>query len=176
MARLRSPVTLANLLLPGAGLILVGSIWAGLLVGVTFTAAANYTLAAFFVFPDEFAGWAKYAGLGITVVAYAGGQAILAQTSQLRESAAYFTLRKRVLREAQRLLQQGDCTAALGVLETLGDAAERDLLIAVRRAQILTATPDAQIAIGAWRQVQSIDLHGVYRRECEQQLRRLESA
>ena len=155
---------LVNLLLPGGGLVLVHRGWTGFIVGITFAAAANYTLAAFLLFPDDFAGWAKVLALLLTLSSYLGAQWIFRQTRRLHTNNQYLELRRRVFREVQALVNARDYQAAQQALDQLNEHARDDLVIAVRRAQILTAAQDIPVALEAWRRVAQLDIHRVYGR------------
>jgi hypothetical protein len=166
-------VILLNVLLPGGGLIWVGYIRAGLLLGLAFAACANSVLAATLLLPDEFAAWAKLAGLLLTVVSYAAAQGLLAQGLRRRAEQEYAALRKRVLGEAMRRAERGEHAAALHSLDRLSGSAARDLLVAFRRAQILSAAQDVPRARAAWAQVAALDEHGIYRNAARECLARL---
>ncbi|HPM24613.1 MAG TPA: hypothetical protein PLP66_11960 [Phycisphaerae bacterium] len=165
---------LANLLLPGAGLILLGSTVSGLLVGVAFAACANFALAAVLLFPDDYSETLRALAIGVAGGAYVGAQVRLAGTLRRRRAEAEAERRRRGLRAAEELLAGGAPERAVEVLQELASGFGDDLLIAYRLAQAWTAAGNDGRARLAWREVRRLDRYGIYRRQIadhEQKLR-----
>lgn len=163
-----------NLLLPGGGLILAGAVWSGLLIGVLFAACANLALAAVLLFPDEFSRTVQTLVIGLAAGSYVGAQLRLSRQVRERRAQSAAALRRRLLGEAREHLARGERAQALAAIAPLAELARRDLLVAYRFAQVLTAVGDVQAARAAWEQVRTLDRHGIYRAQTrvhEQQLR-----
>jgi len=152
-----------NLLLPGGGMILIGSVASGLLGGLVFAACANLALLAVLLFPDDFSGTTQALAIGLAAGAYVGAQVRFAGCARkLREQTAA-SFRRRLLWQSQELLAHGEAAHAVEVLRPLADQACGDLLVAYRLAQALTAAGDVPAARAAWQQVRQLDRHGLYR-------------
>jgi hypothetical protein len=158
---------LVNLLIPGGGLILAGDAFAGVVFCLLLTVVANLSLAGWLLIPDEVPPpWR------ITALIVAAGTYILAQlrcAHRLRwEHQQREALRRReVLAAVQRLLDEGRADRAWEVLEPLAGLAERDLLVAWRVAQVLTAKRDVEAALAAWQRLRRLDRHRLYRADRE---------
>jgi hypothetical protein len=152
-----------NLVLPGGGLVVAGHPWLGLLTGALFVAAANVTVAAVFLFSDDFSTALRALAIGVGTGAYVGAQirleAALRFSAQQRTTAA----RDAALRAAWTALEAGDAPAALAALRPVENLAPRDLLLAYRLAQTLTLTGDVPAALAAWEHVRRLDRHNLYR-------------
>lgn len=164
---------IVNLLIPGGGLILVGSTASGMLVALLFTAAANLGLAAILLFPDDVSPTWRGLGLGVAIGTYFGAQLRYAQSvrDQRRRSAA--ELRQIALRDVYTALREGRVEEAWRALQPLAEQAEDDLVLAYRLAQVLTARGDGPEALAAWRRVRRLDRHRIYRQEVAENERAL---
>ncbi|MBK8915709.1 MAG: hypothetical protein IPM64_14135 [Phycisphaerales bacterium] len=179
---------LLNLFLPGVGLVWIGALWRGVLIGLSFAALANASLALSLLIPDEI----PTAGFVILLVA-TGATYLAAQLWVVRVAGAVrrgelLASRTEVLARVAELLNTGDGRAALAALEPLSASAEDDLLIAVRYAQAVQAaghqpesadprTPNDEAesaasaastraaVIAAWIRVRRLDPHRIYGRE-----------
>lgn len=159
---------LTNLLVPGAGIVLLGDVWQGLVGGVAFALCANAALWLVLLIPDEFSGTTQALALGAAAGTYLGAQLRFAQTVRSRERAWQSGVRRGALWAARECLDRRDFAGALAALEPIRVAAARDLLVAYRVAQTLTGLKDADAALAAWRQVRALDRHHVYRDECRE--------
>jgi hypothetical protein len=165
-----------NLLIPGGGLIMVGHVWLGLVVAAAFTACANSALAMGLLFPDDLPAWVGGLSIGVAGGTYLGAQLRLAQTVRSRRRDAATARRRRALEAARVHLAGGEYEQAWEAIRTLAEQADRDLLLAYRVAQVLTAKKDVDEALRAWHLVRSLDRHHVYREQIltnERALRRL---
>ena len=159
---------LANLVIPGGGLILIGSETVGVVIALLFTGAANLTIAASFVFPDDFSSTWRGLGMGVAAVTYLGAQFRYAQTVRDRHDQAVRKRRGAALGAARAALNGGHLDQAWLALEPLVEQAEQDLVLAYRIAQVLTARGDRAAAAAAWRRVRRLDRHRIYRQEVNQ--------
>jgi len=152
----------ANLLVPGAGLILTGKAIAGLALGLAFTAAINALLITTLLFPDDYSTGARQAVAALTGVAYAAAQLLFAH--ELRSSGARLRRGQRdaCLRAARASLARRAYDEALRAIQPVAALAKRDLLVAYRLAQILSALERADAAALAWELVRRLDRHRIY--------------
>jgi hypothetical protein len=157
-----------NLLVPGAGMILAGSVITGLLAGLLFAACANFAVVAVLLFPDDFSGTMQALAIGLAAGAYFGAQVRLAAQIRARRAAAAASFRRRVLSQSQELLVRGEAAGAVDALQPLVAEAGHDLLVAYRLAQALTAAGDAPAARAAWQRVRELDRHGLYKRQIQE--------
>ncbi len=164
----------ANLLLPGAGLILLGATGAGILTGLVFAACANFAVLAVLLFPDDFGERLQFLAIGLAAGCYVGAQLRYhraVRSLRIRQASA---LRRHLLRQTEQWLEAGQPARALDCIRQLADLATTDLLVAYRLAQTLTAAGDVPAARAAWQQVRRLDRHGIYRAQVCQQQRILE--
>jgi len=163
--RLARIARVVNLLVPGAGIILVGREALGVLVALLFTAAANAALAANLLFPAEWSpGW-RAISTGVALGTYLGAQVRFAQTLRDQRRRASAAHRNAALRAARAALLAGRVEEAWRLLQPLAPQAEDDLLLAYRLAQVLSARGDRQAARAAWQRVRRLDRHRIYYRE-----------
>lgn len=167
--------TWVNLLIPGGGLILVGWPWLGWAIGLLFVLALNASLAIILLFPDEWPAWVGGLAIGVTGGTYLGAQIRLRQLITLRRLTAAEEFRNSTLRTALAAAEAGDQLTALEHLEKLADEADRDLLVAYRVAQVISATGDAEGSQSAWARVQRLDRYGLYRGVIRAELARFEN-
>lgn len=154
-----------NLLVPGGGLIAIRDVWTGVVVALLFTLSANAAIAARLLIPDEFSPWLAGLCIGVAGGTYIGAQFRLAHTVREQRREAALRQRRAALAAVCDRLERGDGEAALEALEPLRSAAEQDLLVAYRLAQVLTMKRDVSAALEAWQQVRVLDRHHVYRRQ-----------
>lgn len=167
---------LLNLLLPGGGLILIGMIVRGFIVGCAFVLCVNFAIVTVLLMPDDFPWWVPPLALGLAGGGYVGAQLRLAQSVRDSRRRAQADRRRACLHNAQEELARGRPLAALEALAPLADQAARDLLVALRMAQALTAAGDVPAARAAWRQVRRLDRHGIYREQARDHERQLAQA
>lgn len=156
------PVRL-NLVIPGAGLVLLGSPAAGIVGGLAFAACANFALAAVLLIPDEFSGTTQALAVGLAVGTYVGVQLRLARAARTARATAATAWRRRVLWDVRAMLGRGEYAAALKALAPLVPRAPHDLLVAFRHAQLLSEVGATTEAEAAWRRVRTLDRHGIYK-------------
>jgi hypothetical protein len=157
-----------NLLVPGAGMILVGSVITGLLAGLLFAACANFAILAVLLFPDDFSAALQALAIGLAAGAYFGAQVRLARQIRTQHAAAIASFRRRILWQSQESLARGDAAGAVAALRPLAAEAGCDLLVAYRLAQALTAAGDRPAARAAWQQVRALDEHGLYKQQIQE--------
>ena len=176
MDRTASIGRLVNLVVPGGGLILVGSELLGVIVGLLFAATAGFALAATLLIPADVPATWRGLGIGVAIGTYLGAQIRFAQTLRERGAQASAERRRAALRAARSALLEGRVEAAWDSLAPLRDEFESDLVLAYRAAQVLTARGDGSAALVAWRRVRRLDRHRVYRREVLENEQALSSA
>lgn len=164
---------MCNLIVPGGGLIVVGATWTGLTTGVLFALGANFAVAATLLIPDETPTWLRAAAVAFTVGVYAFAQWRLPHVWRRQNRAARAERRRAVLHRVHVLIEQARFDAARDELAAVADLAEHDLLIAFRIAEVETALHAGGTACDAWRRVESLDAHEIYRAQREAALRRL---
>jgi hypothetical protein len=164
---------LVNLVIPGGGLILIGSEITGTLVAVLFTAAACFSLGTSLAFPDDVSATWRGLGIGVALGTYVGAQVRFAQTLRYERGRASDELRRVALRDARDALSVGRVEDAWRSLQPIVRRVEADLLLAYRVAQVLTARGDDVAALRAWRRVRRLDRHRIYRQEVNEQERAL---
>lgn len=164
---------LANLVIPGGGLILIGSEITGVLVALLFTAAASFALAVCLLFPDDVSPSWRGLGVGVAIGTYVGAQVRYAQSVRELRARATGQLRRAVLSDVRCALLAGQVEDAWRALQPLREQAESDLVLAYRLAQVLTARGDGAAALAAWRRVRRLDRHRIYRQELAENERAL---
>jgi hypothetical protein len=164
---------LINLVIPGGGLVLIGSEIIGTLVVILFTAAACFALGASLVFPDDVPATWRGLGIGVALGTYVGAQVRFAQTLHYERGRASDELRRVALRDARDALSVGRVEDAWRSLQPIVGRVEVDLLLAYRVAQVVTARGDDVAALRAWRRVRRLDRHRIYRQEVNEQERAL---
>ena len=163
--RRTGPAAAFNLIVPGAGIIALGSPWVGFAVGLLFTFCANFAIWAALVIPDEFTPWVRGLAIGFAGGTYVGAQLRFAQTVRNLHRRAAARQRDTALRVVRECLLRDDYAAALQALTPVRECAPRDLLVARRLAQVLTGLNEVNEALAAWQQVRALDRHRIYRDE-----------
>jgi hypothetical protein len=164
-----------NRVFPGAGLILAGSITAGLAVGLAFTATASLAIASYGLIPENVPPLARAGLLAAALAWYFCAQVWAAQAVRSRREAERAARRRGVLGRSLAALEQGEARLARELIEPLAAAEPDDLLVACRIAQILTALGDVPGAQAAWERLQRLDRHRLFRRDWEAGLQCLAS-
>ena len=154
-----------NLLIPGGGLMMIGRVWFGLVIALLFGLVANCALAFSLLFPDDVPSWAGGLTTGLAGGTYLGAQLRFAQTVRSRHREAAIAHRRQALEAARACLAAGQYGQAWEAIRPLAAQAERDLLVAYRVAQVLTAKQDVNAALDAWHLVRRLDCHHIYREQ-----------
>lgn len=154
-----------NLVLPGAGLLLIGRWTSGLLAGLLFTLSTNLAITAVFLFPDDFSPAPRGLAIGVMAASYVGAQLRMAQAARGAELAARAARRRALLAEAEKRLAAGQAANAAAILRPLAEEQPDDLLASYRLAEALQAAGDAPAAQRAWQRVREVDRHGIYREQ-----------
>jgi hypothetical protein len=165
-----------NLLVPGAGLVLVGAGWNGVLWGLLFVLLVNAAIAATLLFPDDVSGLTRVACWLAAAGVYCVAQAhflVAARRARAQQTASQ---RREVLSEVRRLLAEGRAEEALAAMGALHAERTRDLLVAYLVAQIHTLRGVREEAIQAWRDLRRLDRHRVYREQVDAALSELTAA
>ena len=182
-----------NLLVPGTGLVLTGSLAEGLGLGVAFLLAANIAVWATLLTPDDFSAAGRAASLLTATICYLAAQVRLVDALRRQQVRAAELRRRNALAQAQHYLARGDYASACSALEALADLKSHDLLVAYRLAQALSGLSEATAghdgsgttcpgradlrrqALEAWEQVRRLDRDGIYRDQVREALKALDS-
>ncbi|MFN0136158.1 MAG: hypothetical protein ACKVS9_08595 [Phycisphaerae bacterium] len=162
ISRTAAVARLANLFVPGCGLLLLGHGTVGVVVGVVFAAAANLALAGRLLFPDEVPWLIQNLAILAAATLYIVSQWLLIQAVRGETRREYESRRRDILGRVADALRSTDGDAAWRALGPLQSDIEHDLLIAYRAAQILDLRGDAIAAREAWARVRRLDRHRVY--------------
>lgn len=159
-----------NRIIPGGGLIGAGALVPGLIIATLFTVSANLAIVGTWIVPDDIPRVLTGLAIGVVAGSYAGAQFRLAQTLREQQRAEVARVRRETLSEAIQHLRSGDLDRAWERLESVRPLAESDLLVAYRRAQVLTARGDGAAAQRAWQRLEQLDRHHIYRAEITRHL------
>lgn len=163
-------VRLANVLVPGGGLVLLGhTIW-GWVLGVSFAVCANLALAGRLLFPDEVPLAIQNGSILAAAGAYIVAQGVCTRALAWTDASTREVTRRATLARIIAAIQAADAEAAWQALQPLMHEVDRDLLIAYRVAQVLELRADAA-ARAAWERVRRLDRHRIYRAELSERLR-----
>jgi hypothetical protein len=111
--------------------------------------------------------------IGFAAGSFFGAQLRLAHTQRAIRADELAAVRRRTLTEIQSLLNRGEPARALELLHPLARRFPRDLLVAYRLAQVLTASGNKHAARAAWQQLRTLDRHGIYRTQALENEKRL---
>ncbi|TWT42217.1 hypothetical protein RAS1_33470 [Phycisphaerae bacterium RAS1] len=161
-SQLRHAIRGLNLVVPGAGLVLLGEPGVGVLLGLLFGGLLNVLIASTLIFPDELSTLTTaVAAIGAAAV-YVFAQRRLPRAATRATLALLAAQRRSALRHAADCIERGRAADALAALAPLAALRAHDLLVAYRYAQAVSLTEDAGAAREAWRCLRRIDLHKVY--------------
>jgi hypothetical protein len=175
-ARPTSLALVVNLVIPGGGLIAIGSEALGVLIATLFTLTANFAIVSSFLLPDEVSPTWRGLSIGLAIGTYLGAQVRYAQTVRDQRKQAAAKLRRAILTDVRAALSAGCADDAWRAIQPLMEQAERDLVVAYRVAQVLTAREDVRGALRAWQRVRRLDRHRVYGQQIRQNERVLRGA
>ena len=162
-----------NVLIPGAGLIILRREWLGSTVALLFGMLAGSGIWGCLITPASVGAWTVGLMLTGAALIWLGGQVLL------RRQLAVFNDPSRA-REVERLRQQaadsasaGNYTEALSMLRLALSLNDEDLDTLVQQADLLTALGRFREARRAWRQVEWLDRRRHYRRRVVEALQHL---
>lgn len=161
-----------NLLVPGGGLILLGRTAIGFLIGVAFTALVATSALALLLIPDEFTLTARNLLITSAAAVYTLAQWLAGRIAEAESLRVQADRRSVALRCARQAAKAGDAQETVRCLQPIMSLAEHDLHVALRVAQAWTAL-GALEATEAWRRVQRLDRHHIYRAETARALETL---
>lgn len=167
---------LLNLVVPGAGLILVGRVLIGWALALAFAITANLAVFVLYIIPAEVNNGVRAAFIGSAAVLYIAAQGLFATAARYGFQAAVDTRLRSALVAANRFIADGDLRAALRALQDLPPPLESDLLVVLRVAQVLTALGDHSAAQAACERLRQLDRHGLCRADLAQMSRERQAA
>lgn len=159
-----APAIWVNLFIPGGGLVLVGRARMGIVLALAFAISANTALVSRLILPDDVPNWLQNLAIILACVLYIAANGLLLSAARPGGQRAKAAARNASLREIERLVAAGEFKTALRLIEVNRRLVEGDLHLAFRRAQLLTEVGDDAAAL-AWKQLGSLDRHGIYRAE-----------
>jgi hypothetical protein len=165
--------TIANLLVPGAGLIVVRREWLGLAVALLYTLLAQIGLVGILIVPLLVPRWLVITALGAAGAVWLVSQWLFLQASaRLRDPASaeeIASLRQR----AGEAVDAGDYQTAMQLLSLAGELDDEDLDTIVARANVLTLLGRFREARSDWHRVRRLDHSGRFTDETAAALGRL---
>lgn len=153
---------IANIFVPGCGLVLLGHGAAGIVVGVTFAAAANLALAGRLLIPDDVPWLVQNFAILSAAALYIVAQWLLLRAARSETRREYESRRREILGRVADAMRAANAEAAWAAIEPLLHELDTDVLIAYRTAQILDLRGDPPAAREAWARVRRLDRHRVY--------------
>ncbi len=159
---------LVNLLLPGAGAILLGSTGLGLGAGLVFALCANLAILTTLILPDDFTRFAASTTVTLAVVSYGLAQVAFAVAQRRRFEVDRSSRRQDHLRALRAAAERGEHAAALEIVERLAAEWPEDLALLHWRARLLRALGRAEDALRVEAELRRLDRHGIYARRVGQ--------
>jgi hypothetical protein len=159
-----------NLLIPGAGLILLRREWLGFFLALMFGLCANLGMAGWLIAPDAIPLWMVRLAAGLSIALWIAAQSFLfRQIGWLdRRRSGLATLRA----EASSALENGDPALARLALESGLEIDDCDPELLYLYARLCTIEQRDEQARGAWERVLRLDAPAAHRAEAAEYLRR----
>lgn len=158
----------ANLLLPGAGLVLVRREWLGLALAMVFSISGNVVIAGRWIAPATVPGWMSWLALLIGVATWCLSQHLLFRQQRMRQLATQRI--QTILAEARRAVDAGDLPLALRTLSLGAAIDDEHLELQVLRARVLAQSGDWDASCKVWRWIVRLRDAGQYAAEAEKAL------
>ncbi|MBK9127611.1 MAG: hypothetical protein IPM13_07395 [Phycisphaerales bacterium] len=166
VAQARAPhaTLLVNLLLPGAGAILSGSIGLGLGAGLVFALCANLAILTTLILPDDFTRFAAWTTVALAIASYGLAQVTFAVAHQRGIEIDRASRRRDGLRTLHAAVERGEHATALELVERLAAEWPDDLALLDWRVRLLRELGRAEDASRAEAELRRLDRHGIYAR------------
>jgi len=159
-----------NLLVPGAGLILLRREWLGLSLAVAFTVLAQIAILGWWIVPLDFPDALTWgAGIGAALT-WGHAQWLLHCRATLVGAPAFISQLADLRQRAEDALRRGDHAEAQRMLWIALRADDEDVELAVLWAQLMAAKGDRAGARRGWRRVLALATAGEHRRAARQAL------
>lgn len=158
----------ANLLVPGAGLILCRREWLGVTVAAVFGLCGNVALAGWWIAPAAIPVWLTWVAGTL-----AGGTWVLAQyllRQRLLQWRRQLAAVQPFLEEAAGHLAGGRAEAAARALDSIAEADDENAELYVLRARTAQLHGDKEAGCAAWREVLRYSLDESHRAEARREL------
>lgn len=156
-------VWIANVIIPGAGLIIRRREWLGLLLALLFSICANVAVAGFLIAPESMPAWAPWTAATLTALTWTFAQFLCAwQARSMREAARRIAA---LLETSRGAISLGDMDAARKAILSAASIDEEDVELNVLWAQVSQRSGDLHEARYRWRRVIQLDVRRRYREE-----------
>jgi tetratricopeptide (TPR) repeat protein len=154
---------LVNLLVPGAGLIILQREWLGVSMALLFVVLAQLGISGLWIVPEDVPRWQavlSMAGAGLVWLA-----AQLLALTRYRTSVSPVVQREidELRARAEAAMQAGDLAEARQTLQLALNLNDEDLPTLALYAQVLGRLGEARDARRSWRRVRALDRHGEFR-------------
>lgn len=154
---------IANILIPGGGLVLAGAVLEGLALGISFAVISGLAIVTSWIAPESYDSFTRV-GLRICAASlFVTCQVRLVPALRCERQQAAHQRRRAMLRSAVRAADVENWPEACAALARAQQENPSDLLVAVRLAEALQAVGDPVAAAHAWRRVRALDRHHLYR-------------
>ena len=162
-----------NVLIPGAGLIILRREWLGLTVALLFGVLAASGIWGCLITPASVGTWSVGLLLAGAALIWLGGQFLLRRQLAVFSDPSLAGEVERLRQQAADSASAGDYSQALSMLRLALSLNDEDLDTLVQEADLLTALGRFREARRAWRQVERLDRRQRYRRRIVEALQRL---
>lgn len=167
--RLLLPVIL-NLLVPGAGLPILGRPWAGLSLGGIFLVSAELAIFGRFVTPASLPAGLAISGALVATVTWLLAQALLIARIRFLRSEGLPRELAILRRLARAAIRRQDYRAAISALAVAFSLDDSDVESHILHARLLSATGERAKAHRAWTTARALDLAGEHAAEIDREL------
>ena len=161
------PARTLNLMVPGAGLILLNRVGSGLVLGLAFSITTAALICARFITPESYSGSTRVFLFLAAAACYIASQSLVARAFVARDHQRDAERRREALKAAALASTYGDHDRAAEILRRQLRAHPADLLLQVRLAEVLEKSGDLAGASEVWQAVQVLDKHRVYKTRIE---------
>ena len=162
-----------NVLIPGAGLIVLRREWLGSAVALLFGMLAGSGIWGCLISPASAGTWTVALTLTGAALIWLGGQILLHRQLAVFNDPSLALEVERLRQQAADSAGAGNYTEALSMLRLALSLNDEDLDTLVQQADLLTTLGRFREARRAWRQVEQLDRRQRYRRRIVEALQRL---
>ncbi|MFH1419762.1 MAG: hypothetical protein ABII12_15930 [Planctomycetota bacterium] len=159
------PCRLANMVLPGTGLIIRRREWLGISIALLFGICGNVVLAGLLIAPAVFPVWLTTLAAILAALTWGAAQLLLWKQGTLLKRR--IDLLDSLLLDARGALEQGDMPAARVALESARVLDDENVELHVLWATFQHLQGNEHEVRRAWQRVLKLDRRGEYRKQAE---------